>query len=497
MIQNDLTYKLALDSLKKGQALDALEFFYQVAQKFPKAPEPYTFIARILNAQGEHGGALEMAKQAINVFPKFVPAYHEKAKSLKGLSLNEEAGKALEKGLQIAPDDQFLLTNMIMYLEQQKKFDKIEPYFKRLKSIAPEATVTKYAEGLWLARTDRYAEAITVLEAIDNAPSIEGVSSAYLLAEAYDKLKKFDESMAALSKAKQTQKTLPETRLYNSQRYLSLLKHILRYDGTLQPLAQNAESQKISFIVGFPRSGTTLTGQILQSHPSITVTDEVQAMGQLIMSLIAAGKTMPATLYDLTPEEVTAAREIYWLHQKNDPRFEEADLFVDKMPLNYIYMPLIQILFPASKIIFCERHPLDTILSGYMQSFALNDSMACFLDLADAVEMYCLSMDCWEKHKKNLSLPVHQFKYEDLVQDFEGEVRKLLDFLGEDWDDEILRFSEKAKENVRTRTPSHRQITKGIYKTSAFKWKNYSQYLEPYFERINPYVVKLGYDSLL
>ncbi|MBI1327429.1 MAG: hypothetical protein GC136_07265 [Alphaproteobacteria bacterium] len=498
MIHKDPSFAFATQALKSGNNIQALELFLQLAQKYPKEPEPFCMLALIMNRRNEHSNALEMADKAIKLKKSFIPAYLERVRALYGLSLFEDAAVWLEKAIELAPNNTRLRGEVIHLLDRIKKYDAIPGHLKALKKNDPNSPTTFYVEAIMLDRAGKPEELFELLEnATKNGINL-GSGSLYLQAKAADKIKNYDGTMEILGKAKDLLKGTSEAHTFKNNIYIGHLNKILSCTPAEPPALRIAPSdRKMAFLMGFPRSGTTLSGQILHSHPDIAVTDENAAMNHIIRSLAAAGKTFPDLIFDIHDAEVEAIQNLYWANHQLDFRFEEGGMFIDKMPLNMIYTPLIQNIFPESKVIHITRHPLDALLSCYMQNFQLNDAMACFLDFEKSIEMYCLVMDCWEKHKQYLKLPLHEFRYEDLVDDFEGQVRPLLAFLGMEWSDEVLSFSEKAKKNMRAKTPSHSQITQGLYKTSAYKWKNYSKYFESYYKKLNPYVVKLGYDPLL
>jgi len=167
---------------------------------------------------------------------------------------------------------------------------------------------------------------------------------------------------------------------------------------------------------------------------------------------------------------------------------------VDKQPLNLLAAPLIHRLFPDAKIVFAQRHPCDVVLSCFMQSFAINDAMASFLDLGDAARLYDLVLTFWERCRDVLPLDVHIVRYEALVEDAEGEMRPLLDFLGLPWDEKVLDNEGAAAGRGHVYTASYSQVQEPIYRRAAGRWERYRAQLAPVLPILAPWAEKMGYD---
>ena len=206
------------------------------------------------------------------------------------------------------------------------------------------------------------------------------------------------------------------------------------------------------FLVGFPRSGTTLLDTLLMGHPDIHVLEErplLQRAGEALGDF--------ARLPGLGAAEIARLRALYFAELDALDPAARGKMVVDKLPLNILGAPLIHRLFPEAKLIFAERHPCDVVLSCFTQNFDINDAMANFLDLGDAARLYDLVMTFWTKARDILSLDVHVVRYEALVVDKEKEMRALIDFLGLPWDDKALDNPGTAIARGLIATPSYAQ----------------------------------------
>lgn len=243
-----------------------------------------------------------------------------------------------------------------------------------------------------------------------------------------------------------------------------------------------------AFLVGFPRSGTTLLDTFLMGHPGTAVLEEVHVLG-------AAGAAIGGTvrLHHRNTAELERARRAYFeeLDRHVDPSF--SGLVVDKMPLNMLALPFIYALFPDARIIFAQRHPCDCVLSCFTQSFVLNDAMASFLELGDAADMYDAVLDQFSFTRDKLPIAVHDLVYERLVEEPAATLRPLIDFLGLEWDERLLDHQATAAKRGAIITPSFDQVVKPLSKGPSGRWQRYRAQLEPVLPVLLPWAKRLGY----
>lgn len=251
----------------------------------------------------------------------------------------------------------------------------------------------------------------------------------------------------------------------------------------------------VVFMVGFPRSGTTLLDQVLDAHPDAHVVEEHPVLAGLGASFVQPFDTLPHRLANLSDDQASrlraglAARLERWAGRDLPP------VVVDKMPLNTIYLPLALRLFPRAKVILSVRHPCDCCLSCFMQPIRLNPAMASFTSLDAATALYARVMGLWERVAARLS-PDHEIvRYEDLIADVEGTARRVLDFVGLEWDDRVVDHTRHARTRGLIRTPSFRQVSEPIYTRARGRWENYRSQMTPYLDRLRPYITSFGYDD--
>jgi hypothetical protein len=244
-----------------------------------------------------------------------------------------------------------------------------------------------------------------------------------------------------------------------------------------------------AFLVGFPRSGTTLLDTILMGHPSVEVLEEEPMLVQALQPLGGF-----QTIAGASAAQLKAARDLYFETAQSLTPLGTGNLLIDKNPLAMNELPLILRLFPEAKIIFALRHPCDVVLSCFITNFKLNSGMASFLHLETAAELYDLSFSYFEHACALFNPPVHRIAYENVVVDRDRELRPLFDFLGLKWSERVLDHQSTAKNRGHIKTASYAQVVEPIYTRSSGRWRNYRKHLEPVFPILEPWVRKLGYE---
>jgi hypothetical protein len=231
-----------------------------------------------------------------------------------------------------------------------------------------------------------------------------------------------------------------------------------------------------------------LLDTFLMGHPDTSVLEEFHMLG--------AAETVlgnVAHLPDRTREELEQARRAYFAELDRHIDRDFPGLVVDKLPLNMLGLPVIHCLFPDAKVIFAQRHPCDCVLSGFMQSFTLNDAMACFLTIEDSADFYDAAMTLFNASRAALPVSVYTLVYEELVADPANALHPLIDFLGLEWRPELLDHTATAKARGAIITPSYDQVVQPLSKAPSGRWRRYELQLASVLPVLLPWARRLGY----
>jgi tetratricopeptide (TPR) repeat protein len=249
------------------------------------------------------------------------------------------------------------------------------------------------------------------------------------------------------------------------------------------------------FVVGFPRSGTTLLEQMLDAHPDFRSMDERAFIYELIKRMQLAGQTYPADLATLTQPHVNQLRDIYGdMVRRVVPDLGHHRL-VDKNPLNMLCLPMIARLYPEARIILCLRHPCDVLLSCFMQPFRSPAFMVLCSSLKRLAEGYVQTFEQWYRHVEVFAPRVLEWRYESVVSRFDDHVVRLGEFLDVDDASPMARFAEHARAKGYISTPSYTQVTEGIHTKAVNRWHAYREHFEPVLPILRPMMERLGYDT--
>jgi len=354
-------------------------------------------------------------------------------------------------------------------------------------------------------RNKRYEEAEAMFRAVLGSTADQSlIATAWAeMGHVLDKLDHYDEAYDAFTAGKAIRSGLIANLSVDKQEYQRRIAENIRCF-TEERISHWPEISVTdnrpapAFLVGFPRSGTTLSEQIINTHADIVTTDEKSLLKKVIDDiplLLHIDDPYPDLVDQLDSCQINVLRESYW----NNAAAEIEDLadnsfLLDKLPLNLVDLGFITRIFPDSKVLVAIRDPRATCLSCYMQDFNLNPAMLNFLSMDTTVSFYRDVMGLWLHYRNTLPVQWHQYRYEDLVDDFDGTTRAMFEFLGMDYPANTAEFHEVAKSHFII-TPSYQDVTTPIYSRSKERWKHYEKHLSPYTAELETFLEEFGYRS--
>jgi tetratricopeptide (TPR) repeat protein len=244
------------------------------------------------------------------------------------------------------------------------------------------------------------------------------------------------------------------------------------------------------FLVGFNRSGTTLLDRMLDAHPGVEVLEEVLAID---FAREALDGQYPHCISDLSQSMIDRSRAAYFSVVDRHIQSGFTGLVVDKLLLNTMSLGLIYRLFPDARVVMSLRHPADVVLSNFMQSYTPNLITTHFDSITASAQLYADVMGLGNHLRSVLPIPVLELRYEDLVRDWEKELRRLLQFAELPWDDRVLDYRGRAASQGEIDTPSYDQVVEPIFSRSIGRWRNYVDEVSPVWNTLEPFIHGFGY----
>jgi len=349
-----------------------------------------------------------------------------------------------------------------------------------------------------LYKKDLFSETIKNLESfsIKNNTNLE-IDRINLLAKSYDKVDKIDKAFLYFEKANLLNSSFKHKEI-NKNNFLNEVKVRIDYfenTTNIEKLNHLQTDHRPIFMIGFPRSGTTLLDTILRSHPMIDVIEEKSSVKKLVNSLSKLTNKSFQNMNDIKEENINEIRKAYFDDLFSYTNQEDKQkIYIDKLPLNIIYIAEILRIFPNAKFIISLRHPCDCVLSCFMQNFKLNDSMSNFLDLKDTAVTYNLIMNLLKIYKLKFNFNFYEIKYEKLILNLDDQIKDLLNFLELKWDNSILEYQKTAISRDRIFTPSYDQVIKPLYLKSSGRWVKYKNKLSKVYPILEPWIKELKYE---
>ena len=477
---------LGMLQLNDGRGEEAVPHLEKAVKLDSGSVEARHYLARAL----AQAGRLEEAVDQFAVVEKALPqnvelllGYARAAFEMKGFSL---ALDLLQRVLDLEPNNHDALHRLGEIHAAQGDFDAAEAAYRAALKISPEdlSTLSKLSAIRRLDDSD-----IEALEAnmqdLGSLKEPEQVTLLFVMGAQFEKTREFERAYKAYQQANDLLDVGSDYDPRKKSQYFEQLT-MATVGAEIAEWPKGSDSAAPVFIVGMPRSGTTLVEQILAAHPAVLAGGEQTTMPQDIVALMQNDARYTPSVEDLNTEQLNGLAALY-LEQLPEEA-EEFERVTDKMPGNVELLPLIVRMFPNAKIILCRRHPMDVAWSIFKHRFRSELNYATSLsNIAHQQNLTCSFMDHWTAEVPNRSLEIC---YELLTADFEAHARKIIDFVGLDWDDACL---EPHSVERAVQTASMWQVRQPVYQTSVGQWRNYENQLASTKEALSDIVS--GYEA--
>lgn len=460
----------------QGRRDDGLKYLQQSGQLLSKKARKSRDVKLVVDMAdqlqhwNDYPGSAELCKQAIQIDPRYVRSYQLLALSHSRLNQKKAALQAGKQALKLVPDSAMLAILLAtLEIDGGDKTSASRRLQKVLQNplLKPEEKFRAHKE----------------------------------LARVLDKLGEYDQVFQHLHAAGQVAPRLPEFQRQDAKLVPNMLAEYQQaFDAELlSRWANNTFSSELPapvFVLGFMRTGTTLTQEVLGAHPEVFVADETDLVAATINELkrlFPQQSSVPQMLRELDQDGVAHLRSFYW--QRAKALFGDAigsRLFLDKTTMNSIDLGFINCIFPDSKVIFLLRDPRDVCLSCFMQTMIPTPSTVQLLTWHDTARFYAQVMAWWAELKPKQSVNYLELRYEDAVFEFETTFRRVFDFIGLEWNPAVADFHKQAAGKF-IASPSFSQVSQPLYSSSVGRWQHYAVEYDSIAEQLQPAIEAYGY----
>ena len=474
-----------------GQYEEAEALYRTAADQFPRDVQPLIDLHDLLKVQGRSDEeVLKILERALERHPKNVELLLGLARQQTLLLEMEQAERAYRAAIAVDATNSEAFVGLATVYEHSRPAD-IEALVAEAERHSLDAGTMNLLRAFAHRRAKRYAEGLAALEGVpeDIAPA----RREDLLGQFHEGLGNYDAAFAAFSRMNEIQEEDPSRPVFRASDHRARIAE--RLDRTSAAWIRSWKAPPIeagrpapTFLVGFPRSGTTLLDTMLMGHPDVEVMEERPALNDTGRAFGGFDR-----IADLAKPDVRTAQARYFEEAGKYVALRHGAHLVDKSPLHLNSVPLIHRLFPNARFILALRHPADVVLSCFVSNFRLNPSMSNFVRLDTAAEFYDLTFRNWERARNLLPIEVHTVVYEDLIDNPEAELKRLAEALSLPWREEMLDHRKTAAQRGVITTASYAQVTEPIYSRSVGRWEKYRKHLEPILPVLTPWAEKFGY----
>jgi tetratricopeptide (TPR) repeat protein len=463
---------------EQGKLEEAIEAYNKVLSIKPDYADAYNNLGIVLKDQGKLEEAIEAYKKTLAVKPDYADAYNNMGVTLHEQSKLEEAIEAYNKALSIKPDYVSAYNNMGNALKEQDKLEEAIEAYNKAVSIKPD-----YAEAhRHLSTLTKYTLNDPQISVVEDLLQREKLNDSDRLHLHYT-YAKMQEDLGDLSLAFDSYVTGGDLRqkslAYEFSQDEHLFGRIKQTAPQFKDIALNVTGEPIRhtpiFILGMPRSGTTLVEQIVSSHSEVTGAGELAYVSQF-------GGQLATGLTASTVEAVSLFRDCYLAELAK--RANGQAFITDKMPQNFQYIALICAAFPEAKIVHVQRSAEATCWSNFKHYF-VSKGLGYSYNLSDTVRYYGLYQEIMHFWGQNYSDRIYNLDYDKLTEDQEPETQRLIEYLELNWQDTCL-TPQKNKRSVKT--ASQQQVRQKVYKGSSQVWRKYESCLNGVFDGLKSIV---------
>jgi len=520
--QSGFAWKI-LSAALTGQSKDEFDALQQAAILLPQDAQVHNNYGDLLAKREQLQKAEHWFRSAIRINPQYADAHYNLGQVLMRQEQYQEAGQSLNRSLELQPDNVEAVLNLGVILRQIGLIDESLAKLRLAQKMAPDSVEVNHQLGGGLAEQGKFDEAevycrralafrsefVPALATLvahkkirQDAPEFvllrqihergmangrlltveEQIQLNFVLGKSFNDVKDYDQAFGYFATGCRLKRGTFQYDPAETERVFEQIQRALSRESIARLSGGGDADATPIFVLGMPRSGTTLTEQIIASHPDVYGAGELNHVAAIARQPIA-GQPFPANLFQLDAPHLAAWGKAYLAALKRHA--PEAKRITDKMPQNFERLGLIHLMLPKAKIVHIKRNPVDTCLSGFTMNF-VGKNLKYSYDLSELGRFY-VAYDKLMAHWREV-LPAGAFlevQYEDLIQDTEAQTRRLIEYCGLEWNEACL-APHKSERSVRT--ASVVQVRNPVYATSVERWRRYERHLGPLLDALGDLV---------
>jgi tetratricopeptide (TPR) repeat protein len=492
---------LAAGEMGEGRPREALDLIGKGLVLAPRDANLLNMKGVAHNNLGEYREAVRAFDRAADAAPRMAQPIYNRGLAYEGLGELNRSRADFERAVELQPNYPEARARLAFAEAVRGQLAPARAHAQRVLAANPRDPLAHIALAMADNAEDRFAATIARLTAmlpLYPPGQINRAIALGLLGDAYDATGDASRAFDAYEQSKAILKDLYAP-VYAEAPALAQAEMLHAYFAPAPAARWTADLSAPAdptvaghvFLVGFPRSGTTLLEQTLAGHAAVVTSEERDLLAGALDDLT----TTPAgldRLAALTPDEIAKRRARYWTLAREAGLKPAGKLFVDKLPLNALLLPAVARLFPHAKILFALRDPRDVVFSCFRRKFDMSPQMYQLVTLQGAADYYDAVMRISMLYRETLGLAWREVRHEDFVRGYADEARAVCAWLGLGWDANMMGVAERLRGRA-VNTPSTMQIARGVSTEGFGAWRRYAAKMPDVLARLQPWVTRFGY----
>jgi tetratricopeptide (TPR) repeat protein len=483
----------------------ALELFEEAVRRHPNNTLALIDASRALGARFEIRRAEQLLDRLLDMAGDQPEIVHLCGQSYRMACRPDKAMACFERAMggRQCPAEAYL--ELAILHERRGRLDDAQRVVRECLDRWPDRAELRLVDARLLRRAGNFATAESTLRDLTRQRNAHWLLTAQAwseLGQLFDEQADYAGAITAVARCKQILEQHSKALVAQAERESAGLCHLAEgltanHLRDWQRHHQTVPDERVALLTGPPRSGTTLLERVLDSHSQVVSSDEREAFPKYIfpamLGATASGPLGVEMLDQVTPPDLLAQRQRYLRYMTEALGEPIGDrLHLDKNPSIVMLIPGMLRLFPECRLLIAVRDPRDVVISCYLRFLPLNSVSAQFLTLESTARRYVRDIGAWIRFREIVPSPWLEVRYEDTVNRLADEARRVLEFLGVGWEEDVLSYRDRLG-GRQVNSPTYEAVAKPIYRTAIGRWQHYEQHLAPQLEMLEPYVEAFGY----